>query len=73
MSFFASRKLVYAYTGSLWFWELAWGFMIIFHLHSAFGVGSCLLITAVVKVLAKFHFTIVSVFQTILQNKFFER
>lgn len=50
--------------------ELASGFMIMFCLHSAFG-GGCLLITAVVKVLAKFHFTMVSVFQAILQNKLF--
>lgn len=54
----------------LWVSELASGFMIMFCLHSAFE-GSCLLITAVVKVLAKFHFTMVSVFQAILQNKLF--
>lgn len=72
MSFFASRKVVvYANMGILWFWELTKGFMIIFHLGSVFGVGNCLLITAVVKVLAKFHFIIVSVFQAILQNKLF--
>lgn len=70
MSLFASRKVVHAYKDILWVSELASGFMIMFCLHSAFG-GGCLLITAVVKVLAKFHFTMVSVFQAILQNKLF--
>ena len=42
-----------------------------FCLHAAFGGGSCLLITAVAKILAKLHFIMVSVFQVTLQNKLF--